>query len=182
MRKTTPLVLSILLLSLTATAQIPKGNIFFGYSYARAQPLSLDRTNLNGWNGSLEGKVLPWVGIVADISGHYGSQDVTLPFVPPGPPTRVQVDARMYNVLFGPRASVSVGKITPFAEALFGVGRVSTDGFGSDTSFATALGGGIDYHIVPMVAWRVQADYLNTRFFGDTQNNFRLSTGIVFHF
>ena len=36
---------------------------------------SVDRANLNGWEGSLEGKVVPWVGIVADLSGHYGSQN-----------------------------------------------------------------------------------------------------------
>jgi len=30
--------------------------------------------------------------------------------------------------------------------------------------------------------WRFQADYLQTRFFSQTQNDFRFSTGIVFHF
>jgi hypothetical protein len=53
---------------------------------------------------------------------------------------------------------------------------------GSDTSFAHAIGGGIDFKPVPLIGWRVQGDFLQTRFFSGTQNNFRLSTGIVLHF
>jgi hypothetical protein len=56
------------------------------------------------------------------------------------------------------------------------------DGGGSDTSFATALGGGIDYKILRPLAWRFQGDYIQTRFFSTTQNNLRLSTGIVLRF
>jgi len=176
-------LLALLALTAAASAQVPtSGNIFFGYSYASAQVFSQDHNNLNGWNGSLEGKVFPWVGIVADISGHYGSDDVVVPCLPPGPCSTIRADASVYNVLFGPRVSASVGKIRPFAHALFGAGHVSTNGFNSDTSFATALGGGIDYRMFPVVGWRVQADYVQDRFFGDTQNNFRLSTGIVLHF
>jgi hypothetical protein len=52
----------------------------------------------------------------------------------------------------------------------------------SDTSFAYALGGGIDYHLIPLISWRVQGDLLQTRFFSNTQNNVRISTGIVVHF
>jgi hypothetical protein len=166
-------------------AQVPtSGNVFFGYSYSNAGPLFglTKRGNLNGWEGSLEGKVLPWIGLVVDFSGHYGSQQV---------PCAVPVDCFIIptanvheqDILFGPRVSMSVGKIRPFAEALFGAGHISTDnGGGSDTSFATALGGGIDYKIIRPVAWRFEGDYVQTRFFGTTQNNVRLSTGIVLRF
>jgi len=75
-----------------------------------------------------------------------------------------------------------VGKFRPFAEALFGAGHVSTNGVGSDSSFATALGGGLDYRIIRPIAWRFQGDYVQTRFFGNTQNNVRISTGIVLRF
>ena len=139
------------------------------------------RGSLNGWEGSLEGKVLPWVGIVADFSQHYGSANVpcTVPidcFIIPS------VTIHQQNFLFGPRLSMSIGKIRPFAEVLFGAGHINADGAGSDTSFATALGGGLDYKIIRLVAVRVQGDYVQTRFFGTTQNNVRLSTGIVLRF
>lgn len=68
---------------------------------------------------------------------------------------------------------------------LIGAGHpgASTTGFSnSSTSFADALGGGLDYHLVPLIRWRIQADALQTRFFRGTQNDVRVSTGIVVHF
>ncbi len=87
-----------------------------------------------------------------------------------------------HNFLFGPRVSAPVGRFRPFAEAMFGIGHVNANAAGSDTSFATALGGGLDYRLIRLIAWRVQDDYVETRFFGTHQNNVRLSTGIVVHF
>ena len=87
--------------------------------------------------------------------------------------------------MFGPRVSITVGKLTPFAEIMGGVGHMNTGGSltgPSDTSFASAVGGGIDYRVFHPLAVRLEGDYVTTRFFGDTQNNFRLSTGVVFHF
>jgi hypothetical protein len=177
--KLTTIAFILLLLPAAALAQIPtRGNVFFGYSYGSADFSSAGRTNLNGWDGSLEGKVLPWVGFVADFSGLYGSQNISVT------PT-FSADTTVNTVVLGPRASVSVGKFTPFAQALFGASHRhdSASGFSeSDTSFATALGGGIDYRLIHGIGWRVQADLLQTRFFSGTQNNFRLSTGIVLHF
>jgi Outer membrane protein beta-barrel domain len=166
-------------LSSVAAAQVPKGNIFVGYSYGSADLNHNNRSNLNGWEGSLEGKFLPWVGIVADFNGLYGTNNF------PSSTQIFNVDAREYNFLFGPRVSVSIGKIRPFAHALFGAGHVnvSTTGYSaSDTSFAEAIGGGLDYKLVPLISWRFQGDYLQTRFFGNTQNNGRFSTGIVLNF
>jgi hypothetical protein len=164
-----------------ASAQVPKGNIFVGYSYAKADIGTADRVNLNGWNASLEGKLFPFVGIVADVSGHYGSSNV---FCVSNP--CVSGDGRLLTAMFGPRVSVSVGKLRPFAEAMFGVSRLKVDftagGSDSDTSFVSAYGGGLDYHLAPFFAWRVEADAVRTKFSSDTQNNFRLSTGLVFNF
>jgi hypothetical protein len=151
------------LLTLSAAAQVPtSGNIFFGYSYNHAN-FAGSGINLNGWDGSLEGKVLPHVGIVADVSGQYGSGD------------------SIHSAIFGPRVSISFGKIRPFAHALLGVSHFSGNG-ASDTSFADALGGGVDYRMFRVLGWRFQLDALQTRFFGGSQDDFRFSTGLVFHF
>jgi opacity protein-like surface antigen len=196
------ILLSLCLATNFAMAQIsPKGNIFIGYSYGRVNfsaPPTLPDTgglvfanpsNLNGWNGSLEGKVFPFVGIVADLSGYYGSPTVTslCGNIANCVPTTEKSTARLYNVLFGPRVSVSVGKLTPFAHALFGVAHVSETASApafshSSTSFAYALGGGLDYKLVRAIAWRGQADFLQSRFFSVTQSNFRFSTGLVIRF
>ena len=190
-------------MSALSTAQIPtKGNIFLGYSHGRVDfsaPASLPDTgglmfsnpdNLNGWNASLEGKFAPFVGIVADLSGYYGSPSVTAQcgFVAGCTPIIERSTGRVYNVLFGPRVSVSLGKFTPFAHGLLGVGHVNESSTGaapfshSSTSLAYAFGGGLDYKIVRTFAWRLQADFLQDQFFNSAQNNFRLSTGIVFRF
>ena len=46
-----------------------------------------------------------------------------------------------------------------------------------------ALGGGIDAELTDGIHWRlVQMDYLLTQFGGGSQNNLRLSTGILIKF
>jgi hypothetical protein len=188
MRKVAIVFFTLIVFAGLASAQVPtSGNIFVGYSFYSASPSSLDlttagRPNMNGWEGSLEGKVLPLVGIVADISGHYGQRSYVE--LTPGGPFNATVTGHETDVMFGPRLSFPAGKFRPFGEALVGVGHVNTgQGFStSDTSFATAFGGGLDYKIIRILALRAEADYVQTRFFSTRQDNFRLSTGIVFRF
>ena len=159
----------------TAWAQIPtKGNVFFGYSYDRTSIAANDTSNLNGWEATLEGKFLPWIGLVVDVDGHYGSHNFD----------GTTADVTAHNALFGPRVSVSVKRFRPFAEFLVGVGHISrSNGISdSDTSFADAVGGGLDYRVFGPVTIRAQLDWVNTRFYGDSQNGVRFSTGIAFHF
>ncbi len=180
--------------SAAAEAQVPtSGNVFFGYSNENAGASSFDftnlgRPNLNGWEASLEGRVFPWVGIVADFGRHYASQNYQ--FTQNGITTTVSGGEEL-TVLFGPRVSVPVGKFRPFAEALFGAAHTNASQGSSlpdnfvqprDTSFATALGGGLDYKIIRPIAIRIEGDYVQTRFFGTLQNDVRISTGIVFRF
>jgi hypothetical protein len=168
-----------------ANAQIPaSGNIFFGYSFENTSSLAIGnitRANLQGWEGSLEGKLVPWIGLVTDFSGHYGTQNFTE--LTPNGPTTVGVTGHEYEVMFGPRVSVPVGKFTPFGEFMIGLAHISTAGsFPTNTSYATALGGGIDYRLIRLVAVRVEGDYVATHFYSTTQNDLRMSTGIVFRF
>ena len=181
----TMISLTMISLAALANAQVPtSGNVFLGYSYYNTNLIGAGRANLNGWQGSLEGKVFPAVGIVADFSGHYGSQN----FVNPGATCAVAVvcpttmNPHVYEALFGPRFSASLGKFRPFAEFEFGVAHASTGISGSDSGFATAVGGGFDYRILRPVAWRFQGDYVSTHLFSAYENNVRLSTGIVVRF
>ena len=166
MRKRSFVLLFLTLLSVGAFAQLPtKGNVFFGYSYNHAEIVSNNSVNLNGWNASLEGNFLPWIGIVGDMSGTYGDH------------------VSEYNYLFGPRASLRIGPYRPFAELLIGAAHINVaNGAATDTSFANAVGGGLDYQIAGPVSWRGQLDWIHTRFFSDGQNDVRFSTGIALHF
>jgi opacity protein-like surface antigen len=191
MRRIVFVSLAVCFFASLAAAQVPtSGNVFLGYSFENTDwsglSSGLNRPNLSGWEASLEGKVFPHIGIVADLSGHYGSENFSpLPVQPAGTSGGVNVTGHELEVLFGPRLSVSVGKFTPFAEAFFGVAHIHNGGAlpsSSNTSFGTALGGGLDYKIIRPIALRVEADYLQTRFFSTTQDNFRLSTGVAVHF
>lgn len=189
------LVFASVLMSLAAHAQVPtSGNIFFGYSNSGGEVIvppapersaSSRSTNLNGWEGSLEGKLLPWVGIVADFGAHYGSQNVQVcSFVLP-PCGNFKFNAHRYTVMFGPQVEIHIRKFTPFAHFLVGAAHISESGDSispSDTSLSTAIGGGLDYKLIKGLAWRFQGDELHTRFFGGGQDNFRFSTGIVVRF
>ena len=179
MRKYVVIAMIVMAAEITA-AQIPtSGNVFLGYSYYNTN-LSGNRDSLNGWEGTVEGKVLPHIGIVADFSGGYGSEnfatcngfDCVL----------INTDITQHNYLFGPRVSASVGKFRPFAELLIGAAHVNAHIAGSDTSFASGLGGGLDYRLVRLIAWRFQGDYLHTDLFNTPQHNVRISTGIVVRF
>jgi len=172
-----------------AAAQVPSGNIYFGYTYYNTD-LSLNRGDLNGFQATLEGKVAPMLGVVADFTGHYGSLNLPVLCSLCTPGTTASANVHQYEAMFGPRVSFPAGKFRPFAEFEVGVGHITTSGSAtaanvitpSDTSYATALGGGLDYKIFKLVAWRLEGDYVHTHFLGAGQNNVRWSTGIAFHF
>jgi opacity protein-like surface antigen len=136
---------------------------------------------------------VPVLGIVADFTGHYGSLNFPVLCSLCTAPTTASASAHQYEAMFGPRVSFPAGKFRPFAEFEVGVGHVTANGsavannntiigFASDTSYATALGGGLDYKIFSRLAWRLEGDYVRTHFFGAGQNSMRLSTGIAFRF
>jgi hypothetical protein len=154
----------LLLFSVSAGAQ-DRVELFGGYSFEHFG--TSPSRNLNGWEVSAQYKVLSWIGAVADIDGHYAS--------PSG------LDTRQVNFMVGPQISFP-SHISPFAHVLVGIDHTRF-GSSADTSVATAVGGGIDWHLVPFISWRVfQIDELYTHVFGGKQNSARVSTGVVIHF
>jgi hypothetical protein len=183
-----------LLLSNTAVAQLPSGNLFGGYSYLNAE-FPLNRVSVNGWNGSAEFKVARFLGAVADFGGQYGSPNAAIlspcPITNTGPcpkpesPQTVSTSFRQYTFLFGPRFSVTRGKLRPFVEAMIGAAHVCQETSVivlSDTAFSFAAGVGMDYRLSRRFGWRVDADALQTRHFSTSQTDLRVSTGLVIQF
>ena len=171
----------------SAQSDTPKAEVFGGYSYLRVNPGSgAPGINANGGSDSFSYNPNAWLGIVGDFGGYHAS-----PF---------GVSANVISYLFGPKVAFRRGSVTPFVQALFGGARISANGggcagtlskvrpqgiigcgSGSTNAFATALGGGVDWNATPHVGIRlVQAEYVMTRFFSATQNNVRVSTGVVF--
>ena len=184
MRKSVFLLMAVVLSASLALAQskksdseFPKAEVFGGYSFLHTDNNTVGgNSNFNGWEASLTGNVNKWLGFKADFDGHYNSDNVL----------GVNVDGKVHNFLFGPEVSLRRDKFKVFGHTLFGVSHASASGGGAsvtDNAFAWAIGGGGDYMVTKRFGWRVvQADYLMTRFGSDTQNNARVSTGLVFHF
>ena len=177
-------LLAVLSLSVFAygqekTTEAPKAEIFGGYQYVHADTgvSGLSGFNLNGWNTSATGFFSRNLGVTADFGGSYGTPSFA----------GVGVKTNFYSFLFGPTVRFpNSSRLTPFFHGLFGVGRISGSALGasgSDSGFAWAGGGGIDANLSRNFSIRAaQFDFLQTRLMNTTQNNFRLSTGIVLRF
>jgi opacity protein-like surface antigen len=168
----------------TAQAQdVSKVDIFAGYSYVRENPSTSGVTSfsLNGGSASIAYNANSWLSGVADFGAYHN-----------GNLLGTGASGTLSTYLFGPRISYHhYGRITPFGEVLFGVAHAGASiagTSGSDNAFAMSLGGGVDYRLTDRFAIRpVKVDYLMSRFSetgsgGNTQNNLRVSTGIVFRF
>lgn len=170
------LVLFLLVISSAfATGQVaPRLDVFGGYSYMRFDAPSIgvaDYANLNGWNIDVGANLTRRFGVAVDASGHYGSQ------------------LTVYNYMIGPQYTWRREKSKFFAHAFIGKAQNSVNvvqpslaGFKS-VGRMFAAGGGFDYDWRPRWSIRVfQADYVNSSTFAATQNDVRVSTGVVFHF
>jgi hypothetical protein len=180
------LAITTLLFVGAASAQ-SKIDLFAGYSYARTPIVSFIGTlppcppcgivgsavfssgNANGWELTGVWKTSRWIGVAADFDGHYASSSNNAPSI------------RQDNFLFGPQISAPT-RISPFAHVLFGVGHAAAQGLATNT-FVYAIGGGLDYKVASHIAVRfAQVDYYMTHYAGHSQNEVRISTGIVLRF
>jgi len=225
MRKALLVALAVMMCGFYAVAQdYPKAEVFGGFSLLHVDTEGATNASAAAFTGVAGTTIKIWypvwevaeqynftkmLGVKADFSGNYGT-----PLSVPGVSTP---SARTYTFLGGPVFSFRHDRITPFAHALFGGNHVSVDSFTvtgeggffspafSETAFAMALGGGVDWKLTHHFSVRLgQFDYLYTNhclsappgFFdigtgqcllgvpgapADHQNNFRFSTGIVIH-
>jgi hypothetical protein len=186
-------IFALLLFATTALAQTaPDVEVFGGYQYFHANSgvsfSGFDNFSLNGWEGSVSGYFNHHVGITADFSGVYGTPSINVPQV-----GAIGIHTHLYTFMFGPTVrAANKSPLQPFAHALFGgahlTGAVNIPVIGSsvsdsDTGFAWAAGGGLDYKALPFLAIRVaQFDFVQTHIGGDNQNHFRYSGGVVLRF
>jgi hypothetical protein len=166
-----------------------RGNVFFAYAYTGANGMSNYLTSMHGWNVAIEKKVLPFFGVIGDVSGQYGSGS----FSASGSCTSagsssgscVTGKISVYNFLLGVRGSHSTWRIQPFAECLFGAVHTNASAPGiasSNTAFTLALGVGLDFRLAPRMSWGVHTDYLTTGTFDASQHNIRMSFGPAIQF
>jgi opacity protein-like surface antigen len=194
MRNSLLVVALLLALPVIASAQdeVPKVEIFGGYSYLRldnATGLSsqqsavgstqqgatagvttapLDR-DLNGFEVSVTNNLNSWLGIEASFSSHFTDAQVNGQLL----------DRDAYLVTAGPRLSIRrFERFTPFLHIMAGMARqdvavqnasstVSTIGIinQQDSGLAFVVGGGVDLNLNARLGLRlIQTDYILTRF------------------
>ncbi len=152
----------VLLAAMVAMAQEEKVQVFGGYQFFTASGGG-HRTNFpKGWNADLSLKATKHFSVVSDFAGAYKN------------------GGSVHTFMFGPRFSTTSGKVTPFAEALFGGMRAT----GGGAHFSMAFGGGLDVSVSKRVSVRLaKFDYNYVRVAeGQNLNNFRYATGFVFKF
>jgi len=174
----------------TAGAQ-SKNEFFAGYSFQSADinTLTIDphRTPQNGVNLEYTRNITRHLGLTGDASAHFHRENHST-----GVGT-FSSQRDQYFLLGGLQLKAGNEKrVQPFAQALFGVslfrgftadirpaGNVYT--YDDATSFAMALGGGLDLRVSKRIAVRlIQVDYTPAFFGSGRQDNFRISAGIVF--
>jgi hypothetical protein len=188
-------ILAFVAFPLAIPSHAQRIELFGGYSYVRPQVTYLQtpqgtcvitgcvtttttqNLNFNGWNVGGAFKVLGPLALAADYSDTSGSFQ--------------GANTHLKTYLFGPQLRFP-GPISPFAHFLIGGAHESTTAFTSGpitsasptrNAFATALGGGLDLKLLPLLSVRpIQIDYLLTHFNSNTQNQFRYSAGIVVRF
>jgi len=78
------------------------------------------------------------------------------------------------------------GRVEPWIHGVVGMEHfrfTQTAGLlGSNTALGGSAGGGADFHLNPHTAFRVEADWLGTRFFSANQRHFQVVTGLAFNF
>jgi hypothetical protein len=83
----------------------------------------------------------------------------------------------------GPKIAWREKRWEPWLHAIFGGAHEQPQTAGhSRNAFDLELGGGADYRVNPRFSARLEADWARTTFFSQTQNNFVLMGGAVFHF
>jgi hypothetical protein len=164
-----------------ATGRSAQVDLAGTYSFIQANAANFDRRfNLNGGSVSVAYSFYDHLAFIAD-GGVYRFPELPM-----------KTNSTMYTYLFGPRIMSSrTDRTGAFAQILLGGGRLNASSSGinaGENAFAIAIGGGLDVPFRSHFAIRVvEADYLLTRFANGgnspaSQNNFRISAGLVYRF
>jgi len=199
MRKFLVLCGAFLCLSLTATAQdFPTAYNVAAPTAEPASPVSLmpqDREpwqlgigfqfhhfgvlgqsfNTVGFNTDITRYLNNWFGIEGTAVFGYGKN---------GPSPGLEVKSLFAGG--GPHFIInSKSKFEPWAHVLVGLQHFRfTQGpvLGSNSAVGFMAGGGVDYRFAGRASWRVQADFIGTRFGKPIEKSYSVGTGLIFNF
>jgi hypothetical protein len=155
-------------LPLLHSQEIPRAQLFGGYSYLNfdSRPFGFaNRSSINGYTISPAFNITYGIGVVAEVSGQYGPR------------------INFRDVTIGPQFVYGRGNVVFSGHALVGSTRsfVNVGAGERDRERGVLLGGALDLGISPRFAIRVlQADYVRSTLFDGQQSSVRVSTGLVY--
>ncbi len=166
------LLLPLMFLTLPGAARAAGsgGDVYFGYSRLGANAFHTNTPGLNGWEGEGQFSFIPLLGVDVDVA-HYGLGAAgSLPHTT--------------TAMIGPRLTVGTAGVHVYAHALLGAEHSTNSGnIISSTAITVDAGAGVDFRLVPFLAWRVNGDYINApNQSPGTADHYRFGTGLVFRF
>jgi hypothetical protein len=151
-----------------AAADVPKAELFAGYSHARHDGLETD-----GFEAELDLSLGGSFGVEVSAARHYKSE--------------LGTSLSWTSLFAGPRYAWRRERVTPFVHVLGGVVRSSAglDVFDvsireTETDPGGAVGAGLDFAVGNRWAVRLQGDYVLRRSGSETEGDPRASIGVVF--
>lgn len=146
-----------------------------GFQYQHYNALGFKFHDL-GFNTGMTRYVNNWFGAEINTAMGFGHTGGSPSFV-----------AKSFFVGGGPHVAVHNGsKMEPWGHVLVGLERFRfteyNSGVGANSGLGFMAGGGVDYKLGPRVAFRVQADYIGTRFQSTMQKNYSGGAGLVFNY
>ncbi len=183
MRRLWLLVVAVLLATTFSLAQwADRVEVFGGYSYLNPDVTQSVAGGVSGWNFSASVRIFRYVGAVADFSGFSPSGSNPCPVV-----CASGAYASYRTYMGGPQISARIGRIQPFAQALFGATKgtlthVDAQRGGDFSPFTFAFGGGVDFGLNRWIAVRGQLDLVHVSSQLPGTEAARISTGLVARF
>ena len=138
--------------TLVISGGTPNFELYGGYSYVfktfNPTSNSVAFAGRNGWDASFKVPIFgAGLGIKGDVSGSYLNNDLD-----------PNLNAKSLTFLLGPQVGVHLGSSTLFAHGMVGSAHLSEKplpNLRSDTTFAVAVGAGLDLGISRNFAWRI---------------------------
>jgi hypothetical protein len=142
----------------------------FGFTYLKFRSPAID-AGMEGLNTSVTYFTNDWFGVEGNITAAFGR--------------KIFVDDRTKYAGFtgGPKIIRHQQRWEPWAHALFGIAHVNPQlaGVGKN-GVEIQVGGGADFPIRGQISVRAEGDWVMTRLYSQSQNNFQLVTSVVFQF
>lgn len=163
-----------------------RGCAEFGVGYQYQHYNVFGRTfNTNGYNVNLGLHLFDWltgadgrltVSAEGAVTFGFGGRTSGTP----------QLEAKSLFVGGGPHIAIETrSRLEPWAHVLAGWQHfrfTQTFDLGSNSAFGFMAGGGLDFRLGRQVYWRLQGDYIGTRFQSSEQSNYSFGSGLIFYF